>query len=115
MRELLDAVVVGAGQAGLGVSYFLKQDGRSHVVFERGDVGETWRSQRWDSFAVNTPNFLNGLPGAPYEGDEPDGFWRRDELVNFFQRYAYRFELPIQTGVTVTGVEQNGGYFCVQA
>ena len=115
MQELLDAVVVGAGHAGLSMSYFLKQAGHSHVVFERGEVGETWRSQRWDSFALNTPNFLNGLPGAAYEGDEPDGFWLRDELVNFFQQYADRFELPIQTGVTVTGVEQNSGHFRVQA
>ena len=93
--QALDAVVIGAGHAGLSVSYFLKQDGRSHVVFERGEVGETWRSQRWDSFALNTPNSLNGLPGAAYEGDEPDGFWLRDELVNFFQQYVDRFELPI--------------------
>ena len=59
MSELLDAVVVGAGQAGLGISYFLQRDGRKHLVFERGRIGETWLSQRWDTFQLNTPNFMN--------------------------------------------------------
>src|SRR5512139_3000803 len=95
----LDAVIVGAGQAGLGVSYFLKRDGWKHVVFERGRIGESWLSQRWDSFKLNTPNFMNVLPGLPYEGPEPDGFWRRDELVLYFQRYAEHFHLPVRNGV----------------
>jgi len=85
---LLDTVVVGAGQAGLGTSYFLQRSGRKHVVFERGRIGETWLSQRWDSFQLNTLNIRNTLPGFPYEGTEPDGFWRHDELVAYFQRYA---------------------------
>jgi putative flavoprotein involved in K+ transport len=115
MTLKLDAVVVGAGQAGLGISYFLKQNGHSHTVFERGQIGETWRSQRWDSFALNTPNWSNGLPGAPYDGDEPDGFWRRDDLVRYFQQYAERFDLPIQTGMTVTSVDRDGDSFLVRA
>jgi putative flavoprotein involved in K+ transport len=97
--------VVGAGQAGLGVSYFLKRDRRRFVVLERGRIGETWRSQRWDSFALNTPNWSNVLPGDTYEGPEPDGFWHRDELVMSFERYAAKFDLPVRTGVTVTSVE----------
>jgi putative flavoprotein involved in K+ transport len=101
----LDVVVVGAGQAGLGVSYFLKRDRRRFVVLERGRIGETWRSQRWDSFALNTPNWSNVLPGDTYEGPEPDGFWHRDELVMSFERYAAKFDLPVRTGVTVTSVE----------
>jgi len=72
--SVLDAVVVGAGQAGLGTSYFLQRDRRNHVVFERGRIGETWLSQRWDSFQLNTPNLASTLPGLPYEGAEPDGF-----------------------------------------
>jgi len=76
----LDIVIVGAGQAGLGVSYFLQRDGRKHIVFERGRIGESWLSQRWDSFKLNTPNLMNVLPGLPYDGPEPNGFWRRDEL-----------------------------------
>jgi putative flavoprotein involved in K+ transport len=102
----LDTVIVGAGQAGLGVSYFLQRDGREHIVFERGRIGESWLSQRWDSFKLNTPNFMNVLPGLAYGGPEPDGFWRRDELVYYFQRYVEHFQLPVRTGVTVVSVKR---------
>jgi len=102
----LDVAVVGAGQAGLAMSYFLKRGGHHHVVLERGRIANTWRTQRWDSFALNTPNAVNGLPGAPYDGREPDGFWLGHELVAYFERYAEKFDLPIRTGVTVTSVER---------
>jgi putative flavoprotein involved in K+ transport len=97
--------VVGAGQAGLGIGYYLKRDGRRFVVLERGRVGETWRSQRWDSFALNTPNWSNVLPGDTYDGPEPNGFWLRDELVRSFEQYITKLSLPVRTGVTVTAVE----------
>jgi putative flavoprotein involved in K+ transport len=114
--SVLDSVVVGAGQAGLGVSYFLKKKGLEHVVFERGRIGETWLSQRWNSFKLNTPNFMNCLPGLPYEGPEPDGFWSLAELVQYFKRYVDRFELPVNAGVTVISVDQANGeeYFIVK-
>jgi putative flavoprotein involved in K+ transport len=102
----LDSVIVGAGQAGLGVSYFLQHAGRQHVVFERGRIGESWLSQRWDSFQLNTPNFMNVLPGLPYTGLETDGFWRRDELVHYFQGYVEHFQLPVRTGVNVVSIER---------
>ena len=102
----MDTVIVGAGQAGLGVSHFLHRDHRHHIVFERGQIGETWLAQRWDSFKLNTPNFMNVLPGLPYDGPEPDGFWRQDELVHYFQRYVEHFQLPVRTGVTVVSVER---------
>jgi putative flavoprotein involved in K+ transport len=102
----LDTVIVGAGQAGLGVSYFLQQDGRRHIVLERGRIGESWLAQRWDSFRLNTPNFMNVLPGLPYDGPVPDGFNLRDELVSYFQRYVEHFQLPVRTGATVVSVEQ---------
>jgi len=103
---VLDAVIIGAGQAGLGVSYFLQRDGRSHIVFERGRIGETWLSQRWDSFRLNTPNFMSALPGLPYDGPEPDGFSRSDELAGYFQRYVETFRLPVRTGVPVVSVKR---------
>jgi putative flavoprotein involved in K+ transport len=105
----LDTVVVGAGQAGLGVSYYLEQDRRRHIVLERGRIGESWLSQRWDSFKLNTPNLMNTLPGLPYSGPERDGFWPPDELVRYFQNYVDRFQLPVQTGATVVSVEQAKG------
>ena len=112
---VLDAIVVGAGQAGLGVSYSLKRMGIAHVVLEKSRIGETWRSQRWDSFTTNSPNLLNGLPGAPYEESMPDGFYTRDELVRSFESYAQRFALPVRTGVEVSRVEAaDGGGFVVR-
>ena len=99
-----DVVVVGAGSAGLGIGYYLKQAGLKFVIVERGEVGESWRSQRWDSFAVNTPNWTNGLPGSPYDGEQPDGFYLRDELVESFERHARAHALPIRVGITVERV-----------
>ncbi len=105
---ILDTVIVGGGQAGLGVSYFLQQNGNKHVVFEQGRIGESWLSGRWDSFQLNTPNARNVLPGLLYDGSEADGFWQTDKLVDYFHRYVDHFHLPVQTGVTVTSVERAG-------
>jgi len=104
--SVLDSIIVGAGQAGLDVSYFLKQSGIQHVLFERRQIGESWLAQRWDSFQLNTPNSMNTLPGLPYDGPEPDGFWRVAELAVYFRRYIDYFNLPVCTGVMVHSVEQ---------
>jgi len=104
MTTDFDVVVVGAGSAGLGIGYHLQQAGLRFVIIERGQIGESWRSQRWDSFAVNTPNWMNALPGSEYRGPEPDGFWRRDELVESFERHAATHALPIHLGTTVERV-----------
>ena len=80
-------VVVGGGQAGLAVSCRLSQAGVGHVVLEKGRVGETWR-RRWDSFCLVTPNWSVQLPEHPYDGDDPDGFMPRDEVVGYLERYA---------------------------
>jgi putative flavoprotein involved in K+ transport len=111
-----DVIVVGAGQAGLGISYFLKQRGRQHVVFEQRRIGETWISQRWDSFQLNTPNTINCLPGFPYQGMTPDGFWTQAELVAYFRAYIDRFNLPVRTGIRVNSItlaEEDHQRFCV--
>jgi putative flavoprotein involved in K+ transport len=108
-----DVVVVGGGQAGLAVGYYLRAAGTKFVVLERGQVGETWRAQRWDSFAVNTPNWANALPGDPYDGDEPDGFYHRDQLVEYFEGYAAKFDLPVVEEVTVTAIDTDGRGFRV--
>lgn len=103
---ILDTVIVGAGQSGLGVSYFLGQNGLKHIVFEQGRIGESWLSQRWDSFRLNTSNLRNTLPGLPYDGPEVDGFSPSDTLVDYFRHYVDRFGLPVRTGLTVVSVEQ---------
>lgn len=111
-----DVVVVGAGSAGLGIGYCLQQAGLEFVIVERGEIGESWRSQRWDSFAVNTPNWSNGLPGSPYEGEDPDGFYLLDELVESFERHAATHDLPIRLGTTVERVAstEDPGQFVVE-
>ena len=101
MSGTVDVVVVGAGQAGLATSHELARAGVSHVVLERGRIAETWRG-RWDSFCLVTPNWTVQLPGGSYEGDDPDGFMPRDEIVAFFERYAAA--APVRIGVMVTGL-----------
>jgi putative flavoprotein involved in K+ transport len=111
-NDAKDVVVVGAGSAGLSVSHFLKGAGVNHVVVERGEIGEPWRSLRWDSFRVNTPNFHNSLVGDPYEGPDPDIFPSHHDLVRDWESYAAREELPIRTRTRVTHVRQtaDGGF-----
>ena len=115
LESNLDSLIVGAGQAGLAASAFLQQAGLRHIVLERGRIGESWLSQRWDSFQLNTPNAMNGLPGRPYDGAQPDGFWRSDELVRYFERYVDQLQLPVRTGMNVLSVEQEADRFVIKA
>ncbi len=104
----IDVLIVGAGQGGLGVSKFLSDSSLEVSVLEQGRIGETWRTQRWDSFTLNTPNWMNGLPGAPYGGPDPMGFMTHGELLASFESYVEQYELPIRTGVTVTRIGRAG-------
>jgi putative flavoprotein involved in K+ transport len=99
-------VVVGGGQAGLSMSWFLRQRGVDHVVLEKHDVGHEWRTRRWDSFCLVTPNWQVELPGFPYDGDDPDGFMLGSEVVGQLERYAASFGPPLRTGVTVTSLRR---------
>jgi putative flavoprotein involved in K+ transport len=112
MAEAVDTIVIGGGQAGLAVSYYLCREGREHIVLEQAALaGEAWRNHRWDSFAFVTPNRMIRMPGAEYEGSDPDGFLPRDQIVRYFEEYARRFNLPVRYGVRVSSVEQEGeGY-----
>src|SRR3954447_13259534 len=104
----VDTVIVGAGQAGLALSSELTDRGHEHVVLERGQVAERWRSERWDSFRLITPNWQTRLPGHRYDGPDPDGFMRRDEVVAFFDDYAASFDAPVLTDVQVESVRPGG-------
>jgi putative flavoprotein involved in K+ transport len=101
---VVDVVVIGAGQAGLAVSYELNTAGIEHVVLERGLVGQSWRD-RWDSFCLVTPNATIELPGGRYRGDDPNGFLRKDELVSHFEGWASSFDAPVREGVAVTSLD----------
>jgi len=78
-------VIVGGGQAGLSMSYYLTQRNVDHIVLERDRIGYEWRERRWDSFCLVTPNWQCQLPGFPYDGDDPDGFMARDEIVGYLE------------------------------
>ncbi len=100
MKEI-NTIVVGAGQAGLSVSHELTRRDINHVVFERGAIGQSWRN-RWDSFCLVTPNWSVQLPGFAYDGDDPDGFMLRDEIVAYLERYAESFAAPVHTETNIT-------------
>jgi putative flavoprotein involved in K+ transport len=108
MTEGLGTVVVGAGPAGLAMSCELSRAGVEHVVLERARVAQTWRG-RWDSFCLVTPNWTLQLPDFPYDGDDPDGFMLRDEVVAYLERYAEAIEAPVHEGVEVTAVRPRAG------
>ena len=112
MGDVLDVVVIGAGWAGLGISHGLRHSGISHVVLERGRIGETWRSQRWNSFHFNIPQVLTVMPGDRYEGGDPEGALTRDEFVSMLEGYVTRHSLPVHLGESVTEVasDDDGGY-----
>jgi putative flavoprotein involved in K+ transport len=94
-REHLEVAVVGGGQAGLAMGYYLRQQGRQFVIFERGDsIAPAWRD-RWDSLKLFTPRGYSALPGLPFPGD-PDDYPIRDEVIAYFEQYAETFELPIE-------------------
>lgn len=103
-------LVIGAGQAGLALSWHLTQAGHAHAVLERGRVGERWRSERWESLTLLTPNWLNRLPGSPPHAD-PDGFLDRRGLVGYLERYARSFSAPVHERVTVLDVSVEDGGF----
>ncbi len=107
----VNVAIIGAGQAGLSTSYFLTQAGVDHVVLEAGRVAETWRSRRWDSFCLVTPNWSVNLPGGKYAGPDPDGFMSREELVAHFQRWANSIKAPVRESCAVTSLKgDNGGF-----
>ncbi len=112
--ESVDTVVIGAGQAGLSASYHLTQRGIEHVVLERVRVGETWRSERWDGFVLNTPNWTLQLPGFHYAGAEPDAFAPLTDVIGYFEAYAESFSAPVREGAEVTHVARDGGGFLIE-
>ena len=106
-----DVVIIGAGQAGLGLSYCLTQQGVDHVILEKGEIGRAWREDRWDSFCLVTPNWTITLPGAEYDGDNPEGFMYRDDFVRHLEAWAKSFDAPIQSYTEVLSVAKTDAGF----
>ena len=107
----ITTVVIGAGHAGLAMSRCLAERSIDHVVLERGEVANSWRTERWDSLRLLTPNWQSRLPGFGYEGDDPDGFRTMPEVVDFIDRYARAIAAPVRTRTRVTSVRRtDAGY-----
>ncbi|MFN0088699.1 MAG: NAD(P)-binding domain-containing protein [Acidimicrobiales bacterium] len=104
-------VVIGAGQAGLAMSRLLSGAGIDHVVLERGDVAHSWRTERWDSLRLLTPNWMTRLPSWSYDGQDPDGFMTAAEFVGFLERYQRSFDPPVLARTTVERVSCGPGRF----
>jgi putative flavoprotein involved in K+ transport len=99
-------MVVGAGQAGLSVSYYLKQAGIDHLVVEKHSVTHTWRTQRWDAFCLVTPNWQCALPGYPYRGNDPHGFMKKDEIIAYLDGFIAMVDAPLLEGTAVRRVQR---------
>jgi len=102
-----NTLIIGGGQAGLAMSRCLMERGIGHVVLERGHVGERWRSERWDSLRLLTPNWQTRLPGWSYSGSDPEGFMTREDVIDYLDAYARSFHAPVEEGVTVTSVDKD--------
>lgn len=103
--------MIGAGHTGLAVSHFLTERSIDHVLIERGEVANSWRTERWDSLRLLTPNWQSRLPGMDYDGSDPDGFMTMPEVIAFIDRYAGKVDAPLHTNTTVTSLRPNdGGY-----
>ncbi|MEM8640025.1 MAG: MSMEG_0569 family flavin-dependent oxidoreductase [Cyanobacteria bacterium P01_G01_bin.54] len=106
MTTHYSVAIIGGGQAGLSMSYCLQAQSIDHIIFEKHEIGYSWRSLRWDSFCLVTPNWQCTLPGYHYPGNDPEGFMQRDEIVQYIKDYAASFNPPIKEGVEVTRLQQ---------
>lgn len=110
----IDTAVIGAGQAGLTMSWHLQRAGRDHVLLERhGTLGGGWQD-RWDGFRLVGPNWTASFPGAPYDGDDPDGFMPRDEIAGRVARYAETISAPVVLEAGVSRLAREGDGFRIE-
>ncbi len=108
-----DVVVVGAGQAGLAIGYFLARQGARFVILEGADsVGAAWRN-RWDSLVLFTPSRYDSLPGLAFPGDS-DGYPTHDEVVAYLEQHAKTFELPVELSSEARSLSIDSGTFTLE-
>lgn len=108
-KTVIDTLVVGAGQAGVAMSEHLSRLGVPHLVLERKRIAEAWRTGRWDSLVANGPAWHDRFPGLEFAGLDPDAFAPKDQVADYFEAYAEKFNAPVRTGVDVTKVQRNVG------
>ena len=107
-------VIIGAGHCGLAMSACLTARSIDHVILERAEVANWWRTQRWDSLRLLTPNWMTRLPGYQYRGADPDGYLSARQVAAMLADYAHASAAPVRTGTTVTSVRAAGGGYVVQ-
>jgi putative flavoprotein involved in K+ transport len=107
--EKIEALVVGAGQAGLAMSGHLGQGGVPHLVLERSRIAERWRSERWDGLVANGPAWHDRYPGLEFPGYDPDAFVPKEKIADAFVAYAEKIKAPVRCGVEVKSVRKNEG------
>lgn len=108
-----DVLVIGAGHAGLAMSRYLAGRSIDHVILERGEVANSWKTERWDSLRLLTPNWQSRLPGYGYAGDDPDGFRTMPETIAYLEGYANAISAPVRTHTTVTSVRRTEDGYAV--
>ncbi len=105
----IDTLVIGAGQAGVAMSEHLSKLEVPHLVLERNRIAEAWRTKRWDSLVANGPAWHDRFPGLEFDNIDPDAFPAKEQVADYFEAYAKKFDAPIRTGVEVKKVERNVG------
>jgi putative flavoprotein involved in K+ transport len=113
MREHHDTVVIGGGQAGLAMSAVLQQHGREQVVLDRLQIGERWRTERWESLRFQFPNWSLELPGYAYSGEDPDGFAHWREILRVIEDYAASTSAPVREHTEVSELRANDRGFAL--
>lgn len=101
--------IVGGGQAGLSLCYYLQQRGIDHIVLEKRSPLHAWRTQRWDSFCLVTPNWQCKLPGWEYAGSDPHGFMKKDEIIEYLDGFVKHVAAPVRSGLTVQRAAPRAG------
>lgn len=105
-------IIVGGGQAGMSMSFCLGKAGIEHLILDKAqEFAHNWQHERWDSFCLVTPNWQCQLPGFPYQGDDPNGFMVKHEIVAYLKAYRDFFNPPIQFNSPVTSLTQKNGVF----
>jgi putative flavoprotein involved in K+ transport len=113
--EYIETLVIGGGQSGLVMGYHLSRRGLPYAIIDANDrIGDAWRN-RWDSLRLFTPNRLNGLPGMPFPGGYHWGFPSKDEMADYLESYARRFDIRVETGVRVERLSREGDRFVATA
>lgn len=106
--------IVGGGQAGLSISHYCQQHNIGHLVAEKHRLMHAWKEKRWDSFTLVTPNWQCQLPDHPYTGDDPHGFMKRDEIIDYLNAFERKVDAPVLEHTTVTRIKHDGERYRIE-